>query len=194
LLAFAAFGLLLPTAAAYDEQDAGLLPPHYVLSARHEPTLVPAHSQWHGVLVLRPGHPVVAAQYQVCRVGNACFAPPAPAQRSGADTFRFDTANYTAGGHAIDYQAGWRIGVQWLLTEKTANATRVVAFPLGPEAGDPACAGDGAALACQERHYLAFDMEPAPRAVPALGAPALLGVALLAGLAGVARRESRRHG
>jgi hypothetical protein len=188
-LALLALPALLPAAAAYDEQDAGLLRPD-VLEASHSPGVVQPHAQWRGTLVLRPGHQVLAAQYQICRVGQACFAPPAPAQRVGNDTFTFDTADYLANGHPVDYQAGWRIGVQWILTERDGNQTRSVPFPAGPGPSDPGCAGDGQALACQERHYLAFEMPPAEKGAPALGAP-LLAVVLL-GLA--FGRMRRRHG
>jgi len=180
--------------SAYDEADAGLLRPD-VLEASHAPLLVPAHTQWHGTLVLRDGHDVLSAQYQICRVGQACFAPPAPATRMDNDTFTFDTSSYLAGGRPVDYQAGWRIGVQWLLTERTAdNGTRVEAFPAGPDPSDPACAGDAQSVSCQERHYLAFDMAPAATTgAPALGMPALLcGMVLAVMVAGW--RRTRHHG
>ncbi|HUR61390.1 MAG TPA: hypothetical protein VM286_03380 [Candidatus Thermoplasmatota archaeon] len=178
---------LLPAAAAHEEAEAGLLRSD-VLEVRHEPARVEPHTQWQGVLVLRPGHPVVSAQYQVCRVGQSCFAPPAPAQRHG-DTFTFDTSNYTVDGHPVDYQAGWRIGVQWILTERTTqdgNGTQAVVFPQGRDLSGPACAADP--LACQETHYLAFDMPAAPKASPGAGIPTLLATLLLALLAGRARR------
>jgi hypothetical protein len=173
-------------AAAYDEADAGLLRPDMVLSAGHLPTRVPAHTQWQGILTLRPGNHVLSAQYQVCRVGQACFAPPAPAQRHG-DTFVFDTANYTAGGRSVDYQAGWRIGVQWLLTEDAGmNETRTETFPEGRDLSGAGCAADP--LGCQETHYIAFDMEPAAHAAP--GAAVLPVAALLLGAAGARRRHA----
>jgi hypothetical protein len=178
---------LLPVAAAHAEADAGLLRPD-VLRAGHAPEMVQAHTQWQGFLVLRPGHSVTAAQYQICRVGSACFAPPAPARRVGDDTFTFETAAYQAGGKPIDYQPGWRLGVQWILTERAGNATRQTLFPEGPSPTDAGCAGDQMALACQERHYLAFDVAPAAKGAPAPGlAAVLVGLAL----AGGARR---RHG
>ncbi|MCA1810454.1 MAG: hypothetical protein LC623_00380 [Halobacteriales archaeon] len=180
---------LLPPAAAHAEQDAALLRPD-VLRAGHAPDAVEPHRQWTGFLVLRPGHNVTAAQYQICRVGQACFAPPSPATRVGNDTFAFDTADYKANGKPVDYQPGWRIGVQWVLTEGAGNATRQSLFPQGPGPGDPACAGDAAALACQEQHYLAFDMAPVAKESPAQGV-ALPVAALLA--LGVAGRARRRH-
>lgn len=190
LVAAALLALAALPAAAYDESDAGLLRPD-VLEAGHAPAVVQPHTQWQGHLTLRPGHRVVAAQYQICRVGEACFAPPAPATRVGNDTFQFDTADYKAGGHPVDYQPGWRLGVQWLLTERADNGTlRQAAFPAGPDASDPACKGDARALACQERHYLAFDVAPAaanPAPLPGLVAP-------VAALLGVAWRVGRRHG
>lgn len=177
-----------PPAAAYAEAEAPLLRPD-VLEASHSPAAVQPHTQWQGSLALRPGHAVLSAQYQVCRVGQACFAPPAPATRVGNDTFTFHTADYLAGGRPVDYQAGWRIGVQWLLTERDGNGTRTRPFPEGPGPADPACAGEAQALACQERHYLVFDMPPATRNAPAGGAIAAPGLLALAW----AGRARRRH-
>lgn len=178
---------LLPVAAAHAERDAPLLRPD-VLRAGHTPAIVQPHTQWQGFLELRPGHNVTAAQYQICRVGQSCFAPPAPATRVGNDTFTFDTAAYRANGKPVDYQPGWRIGVQWILTERTANGTRLAVFPQGPGPSDPECASDAGALACQEQHYLAFDLPPAAKGTP------LPGVALpVLALAGLAWRARRRH-
>jgi hypothetical protein len=188
LLAAAALAISWPAAGATREADAGALDPARVAAAWHEPAVVPPHTQWHGYLRLQPGTAVEAASYQVCRVGQSCFAPPAPARRLDPLTFAFDTATYTVydpatgQGVPVDYQAGWRIGVKWILSERTANGTRTVEFPSGPSATDPACAGDAMALACQERHYIAFDMPPAARATPGPAlAPLLAGLLLAAG-------------
>ncbi|HEX2065991.1 MAG TPA: hypothetical protein VHI93_04180 [Candidatus Thermoplasmatota archaeon] len=186
-LALLALLAWLPDAAAYSEAEAASLRPD-VVRAGHSPQVVAPHTQWQGFLVLRPGHAVVAAQYQVCRVGEACFAPPAPAVRQGNDTFAFDTANYTVQGRPVDYQAGWRIGVQWILTERVGNATRQSAFPAGP-GDDPACREERMALACQERHYLVFSMAPGVQPSPPPAAP--LAFLFLLAAAGGARR---RHG
>src|SRR5207249_4620623 len=100
---------------AHAESEAPALRPD-VLAAGHEPAVVPPHTQWRGFLQLRPGSNVTVAYYQICRVGAACFAPPAPAARGG-DTFRFDTTDYTVNGRPVDYQPGWRLGVVWRLNE-----------------------------------------------------------------------------
>lgn len=191
LAAILLVALVVPVASAYEEAESGLLRPDVVVEGRHEPAIVQPHTQWRGVLVLRPGTPVVSAQYQVCRVGQACFAPPAPAQRHG-DTFTFDTVNYTANGAPVDYQGGWRIGVQWILTEQDGNGTRTTLFPEGPAASDPNCLGEAQAVACQERHYIAFDMAPAPKAAPAPEAVFVLLFLLLS--LGLVRRVRHRHG
>jgi hypothetical protein len=126
------------------------------------------HSQWQGFLQLRPDSNVTAARYQICRVGDTCFAPPTAATAAGNGTFRFDTNGYLANGRPVDYQAGWRLGVKWLLDERLANGTmRTVDFPAGPDLTAPGCEGD-AALACNEAHYLAFDMPAASKPAPSL--------------------------
>lgn len=173
-LALAALLAVAP-AEAYPESAAPQLDER-VLEAGHLPAVVEPHTQWQGFLRLRPGADVVAASYQICRVGSACFAPPAPAARDG-DTFRFDTNDYTALGAPIDYGAGWRIGVKWFLTDAAGNLTEL-----------PPAAGCGATSSadCLEREYLAFDI-PAAR-----GTPAPLPLLALAVVALAAAR--RRHG
>jgi hypothetical protein len=147
----------------------------------HEPETPAPHTQWEGFLGLRPGSNVTAADYQVCRVGQACFAPPTLAEGPVDGTFRFDTSGYRANGQAVDYQAGWRLGVKWFLYEMPDNGTsRTVEFPTGPDLSSPECAGD-AAMACSEQHYFVFTMgAPTGKPSPGMG----LSVALLAVAAG----------
>ncbi|MES2154337.1 MAG: hypothetical protein V4510_04305 [bacterium] len=151
-------------AAAHDEAEAPTLRPD-VLSAGHEPALVAPHTHWSGWLTMRPGSNVTAAAFQICRVGASCFAPPMPAVRDG-DTFRFNTSSYLAGGHPVDFQPGWHLGVEWVLTEGAGASARTALFPDGPAADDPACAGS-AAFACQEQHYLAFRVVDESHGTPA---------------------------
>ncbi|HJQ93042.1 MAG TPA: hypothetical protein VJ874_02020 [Candidatus Thermoplasmatota archaeon] len=189
LLAVAALtALLLPApAAGHPESAAPSLRPD-VFRAGHEPEVVMPHTQWTGFLELEPGTNVTAAYYQVCRVGQACFAPPTPATRvlsagEGGPGFRFDTATYLANGKPVDYEAGWRIGVTWLLEERLANGTTQMArFPAGPDVLSPECQGD-AAMACAEAHYLAFDIPAEGRdspPAPLLSLLAALGLAAFA--------------
>ncbi|MFA5943407.1 MAG: hypothetical protein WC876_02960 [Candidatus Thermoplasmatota archaeon] len=178
LVVLATLALGLP-ATAHPESAAPQLRAD-VLGAGHDPVVVAAHTQWQGFLALAPGSNVTAAFYQVCRVGQACFAPPAPAEKTG-DTFRFDTSAYLANGRPVDYEPGWRLGVTWLLEERLPNGTtQTVRFPVGPDVLAPECQGE-AALACAEAHYLAFDIAAEPRESPGLpGAMLLLVVAALA--------------
>ncbi len=181
----AAIATIAPGAAAHQESAAQVLRPD-VAAVGHTPEAPAPHSQWSGFLALRPGSNVTAASFQICRVGSSCFAPPAPALRDG-DTFRFNTSSYLADGRAVDYQAGWRVGVVWFLTEGTGLHARNVTFPVGKAAEDPACLG-AAALACQEDHYFAFDMPAAAAGTPSLTLPAC---ALLVAAAACLRS---RHG
>lgn len=190
VVAIAALAALLAVAApsgAHPESAAPSLRPD-VVRAGHDPEVVEPHTQWQGFLELREDTNVTAAYYQVCRVGQACFAPPTPADRLHRDlastvTFRFDTSTYLANGQPVDYEPGWRIGVKWILEERADDgSTRVAYFPDGPEVESPACQGD-AAMACAEAHYLAFDIRDGDRGSPS---PSPLSVLLAISVAAVA--------
>lgn len=176
---------LANSVSAYDEADAGLLLPQ-VANVWHAPNIVPPHTQWRGFLQVRPGNAtteIVAASYQICQVGKECFAPPHAAQRLDATTFTFNTTSYLANGAPVDYQAGWRIGVKWVLTD-AANVS--YELPRGLPQTDPACSTGSPA--CAESHYLAFDMPPAPpKATPGFALQPLIFVSLIA--AGLLRRS-----
>lgn len=180
VVALAVLALVAGPAAAHPESAAPSLRGD-VLRAGHLPEVVPPHSQWIGFLDLHPDSNVTAAYYQVCRVGQACFAPPAPAEAVGDKSFRFDTSEYLANGRPVDYEPGWRLGVTWLLEERLPNGTtQTVRFPVGPDVLAPECQGE-AALPCAEAHYLAFDLPAADRSSPALPVPiALLAIAMTA--------------
>lgn len=168
---------------AHPESAAPSLRPD-VVAAWHEPAELEPHTQWQGFLALSPDSNVTAAAYQICRVGQTCFAPPTPAQRLPNGTWRFDTVDYTVNGRPVDYEAGWRLGVKWWLTE---GGDRTVEFPAGPDLASDACGGD-AALACAEAHYLAFDLPPASKGSPHVPVAALL--ASLALVAATVRRAA----
>jgi hypothetical protein len=156
-----------------------------VVAAGHSPDVVPPHSQWMGFLDLAPGSNVTSAYYQVCRVGEACFAPPTLAIRDG-DRFKFHSSDYLANGRAVDYQAGWHLGVTWVLEETAANGTsRSLRFPEGPDLASAECQGD-AALACAEAHYFVFDVAAGPKAAPS--PPGLWLALALAALAAALRK------
>lgn len=175
-----------PAASAHPESAAPSLRPD-VVAAWHEPAAVEPHTQWHGYLRLEPSTNVTAAAYQICRVGQTCFAPPAPAHRLENGTWAFDTADYLANGRPVDYGAGWRLGVKWWLTEARPEGNATVEFPQGPDVTSDACSGD-AALGCAESHYLAFEVAAAGKGAPAPAAGwAALG---LAALAAAARRRA----
>lgn len=174
-------------ASAHPESEAPLLRAD-VVRAGHEPATVLPHTQWIGFVELEAWTNVTAAYYQVCRVGQACFAPPTPAEmvpsaRHGGPSFRFDTSTYLANGRPVDYQPGWRIGVTWLFEERLANGTtQMVRFPEGPDVLSPECQGDAVA-ACAEAHYLAFDIPAAGRESPSPHLGALLAALACAALA-----------
>ncbi|MHB1261213.1 MAG: hypothetical protein ACYC2H_05805 [Thermoplasmatota archaeon] len=186
-------GVLLTLAAvaapagAHPESAAPSLRPD-VLRAGHLPEAVAPHTQWQGFIDLLPESSVTAAYYQVCRVGQACFAPPAPATEVGNKSFRFDTSQYLANGRPVDYQPGWRLGVTWLLEERLPNGTtQAVRFPAGPDVLAPECQGQ-AALSCAEAHYLAFDLPAEERSSPGMRISVGLLALTLAAFAAARRR------
>jgi len=75
----------------------------------------------------------------------------------------------------VEWQAGWRVGVKFILNQTTRLGPVETAFPNGTENPDSL-----------EFHYLAFDM-PATKASPAPGPMAA--VALLAVAATLKRRR-----
>lgn len=170
----------IPTSSAHPESAAPMLDAR-VLAVGHEPEPVVPHTQWSGWLLLREDANITSAKFQVCRVGLACFAPPALAERDGSGGFRFNTSNLLVlgpeGRVPVDYQPGWRIGVKWYLTDAAGNTTELPHSPTCSSASGSACLEDA---------YLAFTIPETPRATPAPGAVALGLLALT--VAGVLRR------
>lgn len=180
-----AAALLATAASAYAESEAPSLRAD-VVRAGHEPAPLPPHVQWTGFLELAESSNVTAAWYQVCRVGDACFAPPTPAMREGS-RFSFNTSGYLANGRPVDYEPGWRLGVTWLLEETTPDGgNRTVRFPEGPDLASEECFGD-AALGCSELHYLVFEVAGDGQGRGA-SAPPAVGMAVALALAAAIRR------
>jgi hypothetical protein len=178
----------LPAAVAHAESEAPTLRPD-VVRAWHAPDFPLPHTQWTGSLQLAPDSNVTAAYFQICRVGSACFAPPAAATDVGNHTFRFDTRDYLAGGKPVDYQAGWELGVVWLLDERLPNGTlHAQEFPVGPDLASSQCQGDAAA-ACAEAHYLVVWIPLVPH-VKGPG-PSWVAIVALLGLAAIVGRRGR---
>lgn len=128
---------------------------------------------WSGWLQLRDDANVTSARFQVCRVGLACFAPPAPAEPDGANGFRFNTTNLLVQGPEgrvpVEFQAGWRVGVKWFLTDASGATSEL------PHSDCSSASG----AACLEDAYLAFTIPASARGMPSVG-PAAIGLAALA--------------
>lgn len=167
----AALLLLAPLAEAYPESDAARVRfiesgKDDVLRVWHEPEVVEPGTQWNGFIQFKPGHAIEGVQYQICDVGRVCFAPPHDATRLNDTTWTFDTNDYRQQGRPIRYEAGWRLGVAYILEERLANGTLTYStLPEGLENPNDL-----------EYHYLAFDMPPPRRDTPAPGLLAVLGV------------------
>ncbi len=166
----------LPPATGWSELEAPRLDSR-VLQAGHAPDVVQPHMQWNGYVVVSEASNVTDVSYQVCRVGFSCFAPPAPAQPRGSGIWTFDTANYTVAGpegsKPVDYQAGWRIGVTWIL--RAENGTTWSVPPVHT-------CGPADAARCLEDDYLVFQIAQSPTGIPNLSGA--LAVGLLLFLAG----------
>ncbi len=150
--------LLAVPAAAYDEAEAAQVRlaetgRDDVVAVWHEPAIVQPGTQWHGFIRFAPEANVTLVLFQLCRVGYNCFAPPTPAQRLDDATWGFDTQDYIPPGsdRPIDWKAGWRVGVQFVLNQSTPDGPMQTVFPNATE--DP---GD------IENHYISFNM-PAPK-------------------------------
>lgn len=176
LLATALALVLAAPAAAYDETDAARARvaetgESDVVAVWHEPAVVQPSTQWHGFIQFAPGANVTAVRYQICHVGYSCFAPPTPAQRVNATTWTFDTNHYLAAGsnRPVDWQAGWRVGMKFILDQSTPHGALETAFPNGTANPDSL-----------EFHYLAFNMPPAAKNSPAVAPALAIGILLLA--------------
>lgn len=170
---------LAPAACAYPESDAPSLDPR-VERAWHEPDAVEPGMQWHGFLLLRDGHNVTGASYQICNAGKSatCFAPPTAAHWLDERTLSFDTNDYLANGKPVKWEAGWLIGVRWCLAEGAPNNASTVGdcVWLPPQTGESI-----------ESHYLTFAM-PAKAEGAAGASLSFVVAALVVALAARGRR------
>lgn len=172
--------LLVSGVQAYPESEASVVRvreggPDDVESVWHEPTVVQPGTQWQGFIRFRANHSIEQVQVQICDVGRVCFAPPIPihAMPDGR-TWTFNTSEYrdTLSGRPIEYEAGWRLGMQFILSQRLPNGTTVeTRLPDGLENPDDL-----------EYHYLAFDMPAVAQTAPALGLGILVAICLLGAL------------
>lgn len=171
--------LLVSVAQAYPESEASVVRvseggPDDVERVWHEPPLVQPGTQWQGYIRFKANHTVEQVKVQICDVGRVCFAPPIPIHlMPDGRTWTFNTTEYrdTLSRRPIEYEAGWRLGMQFILSERLANGTLLdTRLPEGLENPENL-----------EFHYLAFDMPPATeKNAPGLGVPALVFVVALA--------------
>ena len=180
-----AFIFLFPAASGYPESVAPEVRvaeggPDDVEGVWHEPPVVEPGTQWEAFIRFRTGHSVEGVMVQICDVGRACFAPPTPmlALPDGR-TWTVNTTDYRdTSGHPIRYEAGWRLGMYFILSERLANGSLAsTGFPEGT--ADPLD---------YESHYLAFNM-PAASSKGAPGTPIVLVALFLFAAAAAARRR-----
>lgn len=123
-----------------------------VVRVWHEPQPPQPGTQWRGWIEFAHNHGVNSVSFQICRVGIACFAPPQPMQREGLNVWTFDTAQYIVPGAGVPvtWEAGWRIGVRFVINETLADESYLESyFPKPSDAG------------VLEDDYFAFNMPAA---------------------------------
>ncbi|MGB0653324.1 MAG: hypothetical protein ACPGQL_09010 [Thermoplasmatota archaeon] len=174
-------------AAAVREQETGL---RDVVRVWHEPEQVAAGSQWRGFIELAPDANITMVQYQICEVGNQCFAPPHAATEVEPGIWRFDTDDYRPIGRdaPVDYEEGMLVGFQWLFND----GDDLEMFPHGVEVNSPECEAMGW-IACADTHYFSFTIAPGPgsegEGASGPAAP-IVALALLGAAALVTRRRA----
>lgn len=118
-----------------------------VIGAGHEPRTIPPGTQWSGYITLAENVTFETVRFQICRVGQVCFAPPTPARQIDERTWGFNTTDYRAPGSGvlIQWEAGWHLGVRYVIEDQLDNGTlRTTIFP----------ASDDLTTAGAESHYL----------------------------------------
>lgn len=182
--AFLALLLLVPAAAAHDPSDAAAVWTREIGDGTATITVAPeapqAGDQFVAILELETNLDIVDVTYQMCDVGQTCFAIGYPVPQQADGTYRLATADewmhseFMADGEQRTFSAGERIGWQYFI--ELANET-VLTFPHGEECD--VFAPDDEWLACQESHYFAVDIAES-KSTPAglLLAPAALLIAV----------------
>ncbi len=201
-LVWVLLGLLLAaplTVQGYEESEAPQLDPR-IAEVWHDPPIPAPGTQWNGYIRFVEGHNITAVSYQICDVGNACFAPPTPAKQDSENMWSFYTDDYRdptfdrpiLWGDA-SYSGGepWRIGTQFYLTHGDGNLTVV---PDGVQLATEEC--KGRYRECAETHYFAWDMPAGNVGSQDQGAPGIGLIALLAllGLAAYPLRNRHERG
>lgn len=192
-LALGLLGLMLffSTAVAEDPADAARLWTEQhgdegVEAVWVEPTVVQAGTQFEGFIRFAPDYPVEDVTYQICEVGDACFAIGVPMEPVGDNTWRFDTADlpkYTNLPRPREYKEGEDIGFSFFVY--LPDVQREEGFLPFPD--QPKCSAElpyEEWMACEETQYFVTTIAAGEKETPGLG---LLPLLPLLGLA--ARRR-----
>ncbi len=181
--------LLVPAAMAVPEADAPSIDSR-IAEVWHTPDVPKPGSQWQGGIRLHEGHNVTQVLFQICRVGQACFAPPTAANTTDGDTWTFDTNQYREPVQGRPVQWGinqpheganeWQVGVQYFfVTDESGPGGEPIPHGDGDLPPDD-CVTEECYVAWSATHYFVFTM---PGVVPEEHAPAMPLVWLLVGLA-----------
>lgn len=189
--------LLVPMAMAVPEADAPQIDSR-IAEVWHTPDVPAPGTQWQGGIRLNEGHNVTEVRYQICRVGQSCFAPPTPASTVDGLTWSFDTAEYRepVQNRTVEWginqphegASDWDIGVQYFfITDDSKAGGEPIPHGDGDLPPDD-CTSEECYLAWSASHYFVFTM-PGTVAASDEGAPMPLAW-LLIGLIIAARKRS----
>ncbi len=183
---------LLPLAGAVPESEASQVDPR-LAAVWHNPDVPQPGQQWTGGVRLVDGHNVTQVLYQICRVGESCFAPPTPAIQQDVNSWSFDTNDYrdpvqdqpVAWGINLAHEDGdtWAVGVQYFF-QTADNEPPGDAVPAGIKELPPSdCTGE-CWIDWSASHYFVFTMpattESTDRGAPGPGLLAIIGGLLVA--------------
>lgn len=177
--------LLIPAAAAHDPSDAAAVWSAEIgdgtATISVSPAAPKAGEQFVALLELETDLDIASVTYQMCDVGQTCFAIGYPVPQQADGSYLLATADewmhseFMADGELRTFAAGERIGWQYFIELADDNGT-VLTFPHGEECD--VFAPDDEWLACQESHYFAVDIEDSKSTpVGLLLAPAALLIA-----------------
>lgn len=125
---------------------------------------------------------VERVSYQICEVGNACFAIGVPLDQDPDDpqTWHMSTRKLTEKSPLFDspprFEEGQRIGVQFFVYPPGTQEQNQTLFPEGLPDDDPSFRDDF--VAWSETHYFATTFVAEPEGIPIVGSALVMALAV----------------